>query len=129
MKQWVDGVGLVFTDSSKPRAEQQASMDYFIETAPMYEDLDFLGGWDESKSQIFRQYLNFTEQAPSTVLQRMLDEKKITEEEYNKAMETGEVDLYKFPQIRQSIQDGFLLPKYSLIFFHLFVSILIFFVK
>ena len=100
MKQWVDGVGLVFTDSSKPRAEQQASMDYFIETAPMYEDNDFLGGWDENKSQIFRQYTNFIEQAPSTVLQRMLDEKKITEEEYNKAMETGEVDLYKFPKFR-----------------------------
>ena len=113
MNQWVDGIGLVFTDSSKPREEQQASMDYFIETAPMYEDLDFLGGWNESKSQIYRQYLNFTEQAPSTVLQRLLDEKKITEEEYRKAMETGKVDIYKFPEIRQSIQDGFQLPFFK----------------
>mgnify|MGYP003647490152 CR=1 FL=1 len=83
MKQWVDGVGLVFTDSSKPREQQQADMDYFIETAPMYEDLDFLGGWNDAKSIAYRAYQDRNVPTRNlTKLQQKLKNKEITEEEY-----------------------------------------------
>ena len=54
---WVDGIGLVFVDSSKSKVDQDATLQYFIDTAPIYEDINALGiGFGDAKSIIYRQW-------------------------------------------------------------------------
>jgi len=54
---WVDGIGLVFVDSSKSKAAQDATLQYFVETTPIYRSMNWqsaLGaGFSESKSIIY----------------------------------------------------------------------------
>ena len=85
---WVDGIGLVFVDSSKTKAAQDATLQYFIDTVPIYRDINALGiGFGETKSIIYRAWQN--KNVPSYQLKRLLREHKITEEEYEEALRTG----------------------------------------
>jgi hypothetical protein len=88
---WVDGIGLVFVDSSKSKAAQDATLQYFIDTTPIYRDMNISSaigsGFSESKSIIYRAWQD--KDVPSKHLQRLLRERKITEEEYEEALRTG----------------------------------------
>ena len=96
---WVDGIGLVFVDSSKTKAAQDATLQYFIDTVPIYRDINSLGvGFDETKSIIYRGWQN--KNVPSYQLKRLLRERKITEEEYEEALRTGVL-----PDMRPKLRD------------------------
>ena len=92
---WVEGYGLVHVAGGKSPVERDATIQYFLDTAPKYEDLGFFGdiaqGFDEALegSSIYRRWLD--RNTPSFVLDSLLEQKKITEEEYQEAIKTGVV--------------------------------------
>ena len=40
---WIEGYGLVHVAGGKSPVERDATIQYFIDTAPKYEELNFLG--------------------------------------------------------------------------------------
>ena len=53
--QFIEGLGMVAIDSNKNAQERDATIDYYREIAPKYEDLGgFFGGFGDTKSMIFR---------------------------------------------------------------------------
>ena len=52
---FIEGVGIVGISSKKSADERDATIKYYKEIAPKYEDLNgFFGGFNETKSMIFR---------------------------------------------------------------------------
>jgi hypothetical protein len=99
---WVDGIGLVFVDSSKSKVDQDATLQYFIDTAPIYEDINALGiGFGDAKSIIYRQWQD--RNVPSEQLTRLLKEHKITQDQYEEALRTGQLDK-QFPKFRKGLE-------------------------
>ena len=88
---WIDGIGLVFVDSSKSKAAQDATLQYFVETTPIYHSMNWsssLGaGFNENKSIIYRNYQD--RNVPGYNINRLkflLEHDKITKKEYDKWM-------------------------------------------
>jgi len=53
--QFIEGIGMVAIDSNKSHPEKMATIKYYQEIAPKYEDLGgFFGGFGDTKSMIFR---------------------------------------------------------------------------
>ena len=100
---WVDGVGLVHMAGGKSPAERDATLQYFLDTSPKMMDLSFFGNVDDalSRSIIYEEWLN--RNAPTTILDSMLSQKKITEEEYKEALRTGQIKT-KFPKFREGLE-------------------------
>ena len=103
---WIDGVGLVHMAGGKSPTERDATIQYFMETSPKMENLGFFGDIKKnfkdafSQSIIYEEWLN--RDNPITILNSLLDQKKITEEEYKKAIETGKVK-----RTTQKVREGF----------------------
>ena len=100
---WVDGVGLVHMAGGKNPTEQEATMQYFMETSPKMEDLGFYGNFKDAlgNSIWYEEWLN--RDNAITILDSLLDQKKITEEEYKKAIETGKVKRTT-PKVREGFE-------------------------
>jgi hypothetical protein len=104
---WIEGYGLVHVAGGKSPVERDATIQYLIDTAPKYEELNFLGSFKSAldDSIIYRKWLD--RNTPSFYLDKLLEEKKITEEEYQQALKEG-IFRQKFPEVRESIEDSYI---------------------
>ena len=101
---WVEGVGLVHIAGGKNPTERDATLEYYLTTSQKYNlDNSFMGNVKDAlgRSIIYEEWLS--KNNPTTILDSLLAQKKITEEEYQEALRTGKVK-QNFPEFREGLE-------------------------